>query len=176
MGGFEKAAGSGGGGGGGAKISTDLAAGGNTNGATNLTAGGETAAGEAASSSGIGLGGITAGLGIAMTAYDLLQSASNNRKQLKKIRREQLLNHQNKTNVLEEQLAARRARVGSMGISTSGSVTAANKKLIGDTYNDIVTDDEAFNDQYSSFNNEYKEKLRKQYLNAGMGLANKVIK
>lgn len=177
MGGFEKAAGSAGGGSGGSQIPTEIAGGGGAAGTGTASAGGQAAAGgTAATSSGIGLGGITAGVGMAMTAYNLLQSASNNRKQLKKIRREQLLNHQNQSNVLEEQLAARRARVGSMGISTSGSVEAANKKLIGDTFSNLAIDDQAYNDQYKSFNDEYKEKLRKQYLNAGMGLANKVIK
>lgn len=178
MGGFEKAGEAGGGGNaGGGAASGAVGGGGSAAGSSAVSSGGQSAAGGgAAAAGGASLGGVTAGIGLAMTAYDLLQAASDNRKQLKKIRRQQLLNHQNKSNVLEEQLAARRARVGSMGISTTGSVAAANNKLIDDTYSNIALDDEAYNDQYKSINNEYKEKLRKQYLSAGMGLANKVIK
>lgn len=179
MGGFEKAGEAGGGGNaGGGAASGAIGGGGSAAGSGAAASGGQSAAagGASAAAGGASLGGVTAGIGLAMTAYDLLQSASDNRKQLKKIRRQQLLNHQNKSNVLEEQLAARRARVGSMGISTTGSVAATNNKLIGDTYRDIALDDEAYNDQYKSMNDEYKEKLRKQYLSAGMGLAGKVIK
>lgn len=134
------------------------------------------ASGASAATAGIGLGGAASGIGLALTAYNLIQSARENRMQLKKVRRQQMLNHQTQTNILEEQLAARRAKLGSMGISQTGSAAAANNKLISDTYSKIASDSEEYNDKFTSINEGYKDKLRKQYLDAGLGLAGKVIK
>lgn len=154
-------------------------------GATSAASG--SAAGSAATSSAIsGAAGATAAtgglaaplmaVGVGMGAYDLLKSQRDSKKQLQQIRKEQLINQQNKSNILEQQLSTRRARLGSMGISSSGSAAVVNDKLINDTFTDIAQDDEAFRNQSESINDEYKEKLRKQYLSAGMGLTNKVIK
>lgn len=145
---------------------------------TATTGGGEAASGgsTAAASEGLSASGVLSAIGLGLTAYQMIESERSNRKQLKAIKRQQAINTQRKRNLLEERLAARRARVGSMGISSDGSVAASNRKLADDVINDIAADDEAFNTQYSEVYDNYREKLRKNLIDGGMNLANKVLK
>lgn len=137
--------------------------------------GASTASGATSSAGGLAMP-IIAGAGLGFTAIEMMNNSKANKKQLQNIRKQQLYNQQKKKNILEEQLATRRARIGGMGISSSGSVTAANNKLIDDIYQDIAEDDEAYNDDYSEVSNNYQTKLRKNLLDAGLGLTGKILK
>lgn len=129
-----------------------------------------------AASSGISAGGILSGIGVGLTGYELMKSHRDSKKQQKELRRLQLLNTQRKKNLLEERLAARRARIGSLGISSDGSVAASKQSLIQNTMDDIAEDDLAYSSQYDEISDNYRKKLRQTLLNEGSDLAGKVIK
>lgn len=84
--------------------------------------------------------------------------------ELKNIRTQKAINEKKKKNILEEQLAKRRAKVGSMGISTSGSSIAVQNKIVSDAYEDISYDNHAYDTQYAKTYNAYQAKLRSQII------------
>lgn len=138
--------------------------------------GGEAAASGAAGATGGLAAPILIGAGVGLSAYDLVNSKRQAKKQQKEVRRIQLLNMKKKKNLLEEKLAARRARIGALGISSDGSVAVSKQSLIQDTMDDIAEDDLAYSSQYNEISDNYREKLRQTLLNEGSDLAGKVIK
>ena len=71
--------------------------------------------------------------------YNMVEDNKNLRDNYKqdhqRLLHEQQLNREKKTNILEQNLAARRARVAAMGISGDGSAAAAHKDMTEDDYN-----------------------------------------
>lgn len=118
------------------------------------------------------LQGIKLGVGV----NDFVKSREDNKRQLSAIRQQQEINRNRQKNILEEQLASRRARLGSMGISASGSATASQNKLIEDAYNNIAEDDNAYNEKYSQYYSDYQSNLRKKIIDGALEGADKVLK
>ena len=116
------------------------------------------------------------GAGVGLTAYDLINGANQNKKQLKAVKKQQLINAQQKKNLLEERLAARRARVGSLGITSDGSETASIKKIAQDGFNDIAFDDIGYNQKSSEISDSYRDKMTRNLLESGINFAGKVLK
>lgn len=96
-------------------------------------------------------------------------------KQLMSIQNSQSINQRNKKNILEEQLASRRARLGSMGVSVGGSAIAQQQGLARKAYEDIAQDDTKYKERYSEAYDNYQTRLRQQLLNT-IETASKVIK
>lgn len=107
---------------------------------------------------------------------DLSKDKKNTKQQLSLVRQQQENNRNKQKNILEEQLASRRARLGSMGISSSGSAAASHNKLIEDTYNNIAEDDNEYNNKYSEYYNNYQSNLRKKIMDGASDITNKVLK
>ncbi len=108
-----------------------------------------------------------------------LTKLSDNKNQLNKqlisLKNSQEINRRNKKNILEEQLASRRARLGSMGISVGGSAVAGQQGLSRKIYEDIAQDDTRYDERYSDIYNDYQKRLRQQLLST-VDTASKVIK
>lgn len=113
-----------------------------------------------------GISGITGASGV--------KSATQS--QLQDIRRRQENSRRQKKNILEEQLAARRARLSSMGISSEGSGQAVQKRLINNAYTDIAEDDAEYDSRYSEIYKDYQSRVRNQILNGTLDIAGKVLK
>ncbi len=96
-------------------------------------------------------------------------------KQLMSLQNSQAVNQRNKKNILEEQLASRRARLGSMGISVGGSAVAQQQGLAKKAYEDIAQDDTKYKERYSEVYDDYQTRLRQQLLST-IETASKVIK
>lgn len=116
------------------------------------------------------------GAKLGLNMRDLEDSKKNTKRQLWAIRQQQEVNRNRQKNILEEQLASRRARLGSMGISSSGSATASQNKMIEDAYNNIAEDDNLYNSKYSEFYNNYQSNLRKKIMDGALDATNKVLK
>ncbi|MDD4556774.1 MAG: hypothetical protein PHE89_05575 [Alphaproteobacteria bacterium] len=96
--------------------------------------------------------------------------------ELKSIRRQQAINEAKKKNILEGQLAARRAKVGSLGISTSGSNVAVQNRLVGDAQREISYDNWGYQDKYAQVFNNYQDKIRSEAIDYAPKVYNYVEK
>lgn len=108
-----------------------------------------------------------AGLSAAKTYNDLSYSKKKASRDIKNQQYNQLNNMKNKQNILEKQLAQRRARLGSMGINSSGSENALQQNMIKEAYDDIQSDNVGYSNQYSNIKNNYQYRLRKNLLDFG---------
>ena len=105
----------------------------------------------------------------------IFDSKSSAKRQEKNATILQYLNMQRKKNILEQQLATRHARMSGMGISSSASADAANNRLIDEAFDDIEKDNIAFLSQQDEYNNTQNQ-YRKNLLDKGLSIANKVLK
>lgn len=122
-------------------------------------------------------------VGIGLMGYNALKSygdgreaQADSRHQMKNLYFEQMQNQQRKKNILEEQLAKRRASLGSLGISASGSEEAVQSKMVEDVYKDIANEGMGYNNKYSQLRNQYKNENNQRLLNGVLSATNKLIK
>ncbi|MFV0627162.1 MAG: hypothetical protein ACK5N8_07425 [Alphaproteobacteria bacterium] len=106
----------------------------------------------------------TGGLNTAAKVNDMYSERKARTAELKNIRAQQSINAAKKKNILEQQLAQRRAKVGSMGISSSGSSMAVQNRMVSDATKDISYDDYSADVAYSKTYNAYQARLRSQIL------------
>lgn len=116
------------------------------------------------------------GAKLGLNMIDMENSKKNTNRQLLSIRQQQATNRNRQKNILEEQLASRRARIGSMGISASGSAMASQNRLVEDAYSNIAEDDNEYNLKYSQYYNDYQSNLRKKIMDGALEVTNKVLK
>ena len=141
------------------------------------SAGAGLAASKVASQAGGGLSlkSLLGPIGMVSDIKGIFDSKSSAKRQEKNAFLLQYLNMQRKKNILEQQLATRHARMSSMGISSSASADAANNRLIDEAFDDIEKDNIAFMSQEETYNNEQNQ-YRKNLLDKGLSIANKVLK
>lgn len=82
---------------------------------------------------------------VAGTTTTIVNENNKRRDALKQAKRKQEIDEKNRRNILEEQLARRRAIIGSMGISSTGSVLSSQNKLVSDSYKNM---------NYGSYNSD----------------------
>lgn len=114
------------------------------------------------------MGGIGTAIGVGMTAVNLLNEANNQNKQLKQMQKEYQYNQQKRKNLLNEQLASRRASLSAMGLSSSKSAAAAQQREAKEGYDDL-----AYNQDNFEYN--YSQKYREKENNLTSGLFNSII-
>ena len=114
-------------------------------------------------------------MGIALDIKNMVDLKNSSKRQEKNALLLQYANMQRKKNILEQQLATRHARMASMGISSSSSADAANNRLIDEAFDDIEKDNLEFMNQEEEYNNT-QNKYRKNLLDTGLSIANKVLK
>ena len=94
------------------------------------------------------------------------------------IAQQQSSNRRNKTNILEQQMAQRRARIGAMGISHSGSAAAEQYRAAYDAQRDMADDDYNYYQQARKLRGDTSFKLRTNTVNgmldASKGIANMI--
>lgn len=114
-------------------------------------------------------------MGVGLDIKGILDSKGSSKRQEKNALLLQYANLQRKKNILEQQLATRRTRMASMGISSSASADAANDKLIDDVFDDVAQDNLAFLSQEEGYNNTQNQ-YRKNLLDIGLSSAGKLLK
>lgn len=124
---------------------------------------------------GLSLKSLLGPIGMASDIKSIFDSKSSAKRQEKNATILQYLNMQRKKNILEQQLATRHARMSGMGISSSASADAANNRLIDEAFDDIEKDNIAFLSQQDEYNNTQNQ-YRKNLLDKGLSIANKVLK
>lgn len=78
---------------------------------------------------------------------------------------EQQLNREKKTNILEQNLAARRARVAAMGISGDGSAAAEQYREAYNAHKDMAEDDYNYYNDAVKNRRDIRYKIRKNAVN-----------
>lgn len=84
-------------------------------------------------------------------------------------------NIRRRQNLLEQQLAERRARLGSLGITGSRSADAVSARLIGDAAEDITSINEDYYDQAKQINRRNKNRMQQDLLALGTTAAKMIL-
>lgn len=111
----------------------------------------------------------------AMGVKKMHDDTNAQKQEARNIKYQMRMNEIKKKNLLEEQLATRRARIGSLGVSSTGSAMASQKKLVSDAYRDIKMDNYSYESKYASSYNSYQSKMADQIL-GGVDFGAKMIK
>ena len=91
---------------------------------------------------------------------------------MKYLQQQRQASAQQKKNLLEQQLASRRAGLGAMGVTSSKSVAAAQQRLARETYDDIVEDNIKYRNQYENLRHDNQYNL----LSTALSTTGKLIK
>lgn len=113
------------------------------------------------------MGGMETAIGVGLSAANLLNEANNQNKQLKQMQKEYQYNQTKRKNLLDAQLASRRASLNSMGLGSSKSAAAAQQREAKEGYDEL-----AYNNDNYEYN--YKQKYREKENNLTGGLLNSI--
>lgn len=101
--------------------------------------------------------------------YNMVEDNKNLRDNYKqdhqRLLHEQQLNREKKTNILEQNLAARRARVAAMGISGDGSAAAEQYREAYNAHKDMAEDDYNYYNDAVKNRRDIRYKIRKIAVN-----------
>lgn len=121
--------------------------------------------------------------GIMNAGQELYNMAEDNRNLQKnyvleqnKLAHDQQANRERKTNILEQNLAQRRARVAAMGLSGDGSAAAEQNREAYQGYKDIAEDDYNYYNQYKTNKINTQYKIRKNAVNGLLNSAQSLLK
>lgn len=114
--------------------------------------------------------------GMATTAVNLMNSANKNNKAVDRLSVSRQENIRKRKNLLDQQLANRRASVGAMGIGGSASSAAVQKRLAKEAYDEIEQQNQEYSYQYQKLKDENKRSLNGALLNSFVSNAGKLIK
>ena len=121
--------------------------------------------------------------GIMNAGQELYNMAEDNRNLQKnyvleqnKLAHDQQANRERKTNILEQNLAQRRARVAAMGLSGDGSAVAEQNREAYQGYKDIAEDDYNYYNQYKTNKINTQYKIRKNAVNGLLNSAQSLLK
>lgn len=120
------------------------------------------------------------GLSSIQDLYNTVEDNKNIRKnyilEQNKLAHEQQANRAKKTNILEENLAQRRARVAAMGLSGDGSALAEQQREAYQGYKDIAEDDYNYYNQYKTNKINTKYKIRSNAVNGILNATQSLLK
>lgn len=122
------------------------------------------------------MGGIGTAIGVGMTAVNLLNEANNQNKQLKQMQKEYQYNQTKRKNLLNEQLASRRAGLSAMGLSSSKSAAAAQQREAKEGYDELAYNNDNFEYNYKQKYREKENALTSGLLNSIVDTTGKIIK
>lgn len=122
------------------------------------------------------MGGIGAATAAGTGAYNLLNGRRTARRNIKSARAAQEQQQRKRINLLEEQMASRRAALGAAGLSSSPSALAANQRNIKNTLLDAKYDNERYNSQISQIKQDRSANYYNYLLKDVMPVGEKIIK
>lgn len=107
-----------------------------------------------------------------LSTLSLLNGKNSGKNQIEQLRQNTAADIQKRRNLLEQQLASRRAGLGSLGITGSASSAAVEQRLAGEAYDDM----EASRNNYNYRSQEIVDGYNKSLLNRLNTAARKFIK
>lgn len=107
-----------------------------------------------------------------MSTLSLLNGKNSGKNQIEQLRQNTAADIQKRRNLLEQQLASRRAGLGSLGITGSASSAAVEQRLAGEAYDDM----EASRNNYNYRSQEIVDGYNNSLLNRLNTAARKFIK
>ncbi len=107
-----------------------------------------------------------------LSTLSLLNGKNSGKNQIEQLRQNTAADIQKRRNLLEQQLASRRAGLGSMGITGSASSAAVEQRLAGEAYDDM----EASRNNYNYRSQEIVDGYNNSLLNRLNTAARKFIK
>lgn len=125
--------------------------------------------------------GMTAGsiLGAVTMGYNLLSMFKKDKKQklyLNNLYGNTAYNIKKRKNLLEQQLAAKRAQLGSMGIGSSKSAAAIQGRIASEAFDDINNEAANYNYKVDTIEAENRDTNNKNLVNALLSVGQKLIK
>lgn len=113
---------------------------------------------------------------ITAATVSLVSAAQNTDKKINYLADDQQANIRKKKNLLEQQLASRRAGVAAMGVTGSKSAAAVQERIARETYDDIEDDNKIYQRQYESLEEAKNSRLNQAILSSVWSDSNKLIK
>ncbi|MFR3313319.1 MAG: hypothetical protein ACLTT2_03685 [Alphaproteobacteria bacterium] len=107
-----------------------------------------------------------------LSTLSLLNGKNSGKNQIEQLRQNTAADIQKRRNLLEQQLASRRAGLGSLGITGSASSAAVEQRLAGEAYGDM----EASRNNYNYRSQEIVDGYNNSLLNRLNTAARKFIK
>lgn len=107
-----------------------------------------------------------------LSTLSLLNGKNSGKNQIEQLRQNTAADIQKRRNLLEQQLASRRAGLGSLGITGSASSAAVEQRLAGEAYDDV----EASRNNYNYRSQEIVDGYNNSLLNRLNTAARKFIK
>lgn len=107
-----------------------------------------------------------------LSTLSLLNGKNSGKNQIEQLRQNTAADIQKRRNLLEQQLASRRAGLGSLGITGSASSAAVEQRLAGEAYDDL----EASRNNYNYRSQEIVDGYNNSLLNRLNTAARKFIK
>lgn len=107
-----------------------------------------------------------------LSTLSLLNGKNSGKNQIEQLRQNTAADIQKRRNLLEQQLASRRAGLGSLGITGSASSAAVEQRLVGEAYDDM----EASRNNYNYRSQEIVDGYNNSLLNRLNTAARKFIK
>lgn len=107
-----------------------------------------------------------------LSTLSLLNGKNSGKNQIEQLRQNTAADIQKRRNLLEQQLASRRAGLGSLGITGSASSAAVEQRLTGEAYDDM----EASRNNYNYRSQEIVDGYNNSLLNRLNTAARKFIK
>lgn len=110
------------------------------------------------------------------TAVGLIGATQKNTTKMDSLALNQQANMRKRQNLLDQQLATRRANIGAMGIGNSKSAAAAQGRLAKDAYGEMAEDEMSYKKQYQSLQEENDRQIQQNILNSVLSTTGKIIK
>ena len=122
------------------------------------------------------MGGIETAVGVGVSAANLLNDANKSNKQLKQMQKNYQYNQQKRKNLLNEQLASRRASLSAMGLGASKSAIAAQQREAKEGYDELGYNNDNYKYEYKQKYDEKEKNLTSGLLNSIWDTTGKIIK
>ena len=122
------------------------------------------------------MGGIGTAITAGLSAVNLLNEANAQSKQLKQMQKEYEYNQKKRKNLLDAQLASRRASLSSMGLSSSKSALAAQQRELKEGYDDLAYNNDNFDYNYQQKYREKEKNLTSGIIDSIWDTTGKIIK
>ncbi len=122
------------------------------------------------------MGGIATAAQVGLSAISLLNANRGSKQKISYDTAQQNINNQKRKNLLEEQLASRRAALSAMGLSNGKSALAVQKHLIDSTYDDIKQETQLSEQKKKISDEERQTSLTNNLLNLAVDTSSKMIK
>ncbi len=118
------------------------------------------------------MGGVSEAVSVGTGVTSMISSRNAQKDEMNNIRKQQQSAVNNRKNLLDQQLASRRAMLGAMGVSMDGSNQSGQQKIIDEGYEDIYDTNYQYDNRYKKAYDDYHSSL---YSGIG-GLTSKVLK